>query len=199
MIRTRTLTLIAAGSLFAFALTSCGGNTLLGLPTNIGSATANTGNNTDAAQSVSPNTAAQGLSADESMILNKTNLARAESHNCGGVNFKATTPLSWNAALAGSARAHTQDMADHNYFSHDGLNGSTLETRDRAAGYTNYKTLGENIIAGYAASEVVAGWLSSPSHCKTLMDPNFKDLGAAFVSKPGTTYGTYATQEFGTR
>ena len=130
-------------------------------------------------------------------MLDQTNAARAQARSCGGVAFAATTPLAWNGYLARSARAHTQDMATQNYFDHVAPNGSTLDTRDNAAGYTGWTTLGENIVAGDNVAGFVQRWLDSPSHCKTLMDPEFRELGIGYVFRAGTTYGTYATQEFG--
>ncbi|WP_350340809.1 CAP domain-containing protein, partial [Escherichia coli] len=48
------------------------------------------------------------------------------------------------------------------------------------AGYL-YQQIGENIAAGRdTARKVVDGWLDSPGHCATLMNPDFRELGAAY-------------------
>jgi len=44
-------------------------------------------------------------------------------------------PLTFNTALAQAARAHAADMLEHGYYSHDSLDGRTLEDRIREAGY----------------------------------------------------------------
>lgn len=46
-------------------------------------------------------------------------------------------PVAWNAQLTNAAQSHSQDMADHNFESHSGSDGSTPDTRMQAAGYTN--------------------------------------------------------------
>ncbi|WP_293914398.1 CAP domain-containing protein [Deinococcus sp.] len=182
---TRTLILLPAALFLALALSSCGG---AGVPTSsLLSATS------------SKDAGPQDLSAEERMMLDATNAMRTQNQKCDGAVFKATTPLTWNGYLARSARAHTADMANQNYFDHVAPDGGTLATRDNAAGYTGWTTLGENIVAGDDVSGFVQRWMESPSHCKTLMDPKFRELGIGYVLKAGTTYRTYATQEFGTR
>jgi uncharacterized protein YkwD len=44
-------------------------------------------------------------------------------------------PLSFNTGLAEAARAHAADMLENGYYSHDSLDGRTLEDRIREAGY----------------------------------------------------------------
>ena len=57
-------------------------------------------------------------------------------------------PLAANAALAAAATAHSNDMANKNFFSHTGSDGSNPGQRISRAGY-NWYTYGENIAAGY--------------------------------------------------
>jgi uncharacterized protein YkwD len=57
-------------------------------------------------------------------------------------------PLAANAALATAAQAHSNDMANNNFFSHTGSDGSNPGQRISRAGYSWY-TYGENIAAGY--------------------------------------------------
>ena len=55
------------------------------------------------------------------------------------------------------------------------------------------KAYGENIAKGHPTEKaVIEGWLNSEGHCKNIMSPMFKEMGAARVS-------TYWTQEFGSR
>ena len=54
---------------------------------------------------------------------------------------------------------HSQDMADANYFSHTGSDGSGLEDRAVAANFYTFP-LGENIAAGYATvRDAVLAWM----------------------------------------
>ena len=193
---TRPPALLPALALLTLVLTACGGAGApnISLPGAVGG--------TEVLQSTgsgAEDAGPQDMTAEERMMLDQTNAARAVARSCGGVAFGATTPVTWNGYLARSARAHTADMADQNYFGHVAPNGSTLESRDDAAGYSGWTTLGENIVAGDSVSGFVQRWTESPSHCKTLMDPKFRELGIGYVFKGGTTYGTYATQEFGSR
>lgn len=88
-------------------------------------------------------------------------------------------------------------MANNNYFSHTGLNGSTIGTRANAAGYA-YRTVGENIAAGYNSIDaVMTGWVDSAGHCANMMNASFKEYGLACASNPNSTYKTYWTQDFG--
>lgn len=141
----------------------------------------------------------QSMSAEEAQILKEVNVARAVARSCGGVAFAATKPVTWNGYLAAAARAHAADMAARNYFDHVTPEGKTVSQRVEAAGYANWMEVGENIAAGYTLANVVTGWLNSPSHCKTLMDPTLKELGVGYVYRPGSQYGTYWVQDYGTR
>lgn len=193
----RPLTLMTIG-FFALALTSCGGAKLpLGVSSDkvSGSLAAGTPKDTG---TIPKDAGSQDITAIEQMILDQTNQARAVARTCGDQQFAATTPLTWNGYLAKSARDHSQDMADQDYFDHTAPNGSTLIDRNVAAGYSNWQELGENIAVDYDSALVVQGWINSPSHCKTLMNPKFKEIGAGYVDKKGSLYG-YWTQEYGAR
>jgi uncharacterized protein YkwD len=43
---------------------------------------------------------------------------------------------------------------------------------------------------------VMSGWLASAGHCANLMNPVYKDFGAACVRNDATTYERYWTQVF---
>jgi uncharacterized protein YkwD len=132
-------------------------------------------------------------------ILDASNAARAAGHACGDRFFPAAPPLAWNQSLGQAALAHSQDMAQKRYFSHQGTDGTVVGDRARQAGY-QWRRIGENIAAGLATpQEAVAGWLDSPPHCANLMDPGFTEMGAAYAISPASkTSRTYWTQVFGT-
>lgn len=66
------------------------------------------------------------------------------------------------------------------------------------AGY-EWRGSGENIASGQPDAEtVVLGWLDSPGHCATLMEPRFTETGIAFALAPGKNPSVYWTQVFAT-
>ncbi|WP_291431138.1 CAP domain-containing protein [Deinococcus sp.] len=141
----------------------------------------------------------QTMGAEEAQILKEINEARAVPRTCGTQAFGAAAPVTWNGYLAGAARAHASDMAERAYFDHVTPEGRTPAQRAQAAGYTGWQGIAENIAAGYTLGNVTRGWLDSPSHCKTLMDPTLKEVGVGYLYKPGSRYGTYWVQDYGTR
>lgn len=127
------------------------------------------------------------------------NQARAEARSCGAKAFKAAVALRWSAVLAKAALEHAQDMARHSYFSHSGRDGSTPVERVLRAGY-KFRATGENIAAGqFTPEEVVAGWIKSPPHCANVMNPQYAEMGVAFVVDRNSELGVYWTQVFGTQ
>ena len=111
--------------------------------------------------------------------------------------MRPAPPLVWNEQLEASAFRHAEDMARNNYFSHTSLDGRTMQDRIRMAGYTykGFKSyeVGENIAEGpQTIAEVMEGWFHSPGHCKNLMNPGFKEIGAGY--RDG-----YWVQDFGGR
>jgi uncharacterized protein YkwD len=132
-------------------------------------------------------------------VLELTNQARAARRSCGSQVFDAAKPLRWSDKLAEASRRHAEDMAQHNYFSHGGRDGSSPAQRAQRAGY-RYKSVGENLAAGRPMSpeEAVAGWLRSPGHCANLMNPGFTEMGAAFAANDKSERGVVWAQAFGT-
>ncbi len=129
-------------------------------------------------------------------LLNLINTARAQSRQCGTQAFSPTTPLSWNDDLAGAANSHTRNMANGNFFDHLDPDGRTPGDRAELAGYIA-KNIGENIAAGLdTPRKVVDGWLASPGHCANLMNPQFRELGAAYAMDPKSDAGIYWTGVF---
>lgn len=131
-------------------------------------------------------------------ILKRVNDVRAKPRTCGKESFEAAPSLSWKAELGKTALAHSKDMAEKDYFSHQGRDGSQVSDRASRAGY-RWQRIGENIAAGQgSAAQVMAGWLASPGHCKNIMNPDFTEMGAAYATNPESTATSYWTQVFGT-
>ncbi|HEY0245674.1 MAG TPA: CAP domain-containing protein [Mucilaginibacter sp.] len=130
-------------------------------------------------------------------FLSRINKVRAVGCSCGKKYFPPAPPLTWNNTLEIAAQGHAQDMNLHNYFSHTSKDGRTGEDRVVAAGYyfNGYRSfaVGENIAYGQQSiAEVSDGWFKSPGHCQNLMNPVFKEIGAA-------RNGLYWVQDFGGR
>ncbi|MFZ6045657.1 CAP domain-containing protein [Pseudomonas sp. CR3202] len=137
--------------------------------------------------------------AEGQKLLAQINSARTQARQCGSQSFAAAAPLTWNATLADAAQSHTRAMANQNFFDHKDRDGRTPGDRVELAGYSA-QLVGENIAAGLdSASKVVEGWLASPGHCANLMNPQFRDLGAAYAVDPKSDAGIYWTALFGTQ
>lgn len=135
--------------------------------------------------------------AEGQKLLEQLNAARAQPRQCGGQAYAATAPLAWNLVLGGVAQEHSREMANNNYFDHKDRDGRTPGDRAELAGYSGQQ-VGENIAAGQdTVQKVVAGWLASPGHCANLMNPQYRELGAAYAVDPKSSAGIYWTAMFG--
>jgi len=131
-------------------------------------------------------------------LLEAINAARAQARQCGPQQMSATTPLSWNDTLAGAAQSHSRAMANQNFFDHVDRDGRTPGDRAELAGYSGSR-IAENIAAGLdSPRKVLDGWLASPGHCANLMNPQLRELGAAYAADPKSDAGIYWTALFGT-
>ncbi len=116
-------------------------------------------------------------------ILEKVNTLRVQGCKCGTTTMKPVPSLTWNGQLMASAQAHSDDMKAHNNMNHTGSDGSSFSQRITRAGY-EWRTAGENIAFGYATEQAVFdGWKASVTHCKNMMNPDFKDIGVARADK----------------
>lgn len=133
----------------------------------------------------------------EDQILVLVNARRAQGATCGATVYPAAPPLTLDTRLRTAARLHSRDMANNNYFSHTGLNGSTAAQRIAAAGYTG-SLLGENIAAGNAtAAATMTQWMNSAGHCANIMRASYKHLGVGYAYSASSTFKHYWTQTFG--
>ena len=130
-------------------------------------------------------------------ILSLVNAARARARRCGSKSFDAAAPLRANAALAGAALVHSEEMAKYAEFDHRGHDGSSPATRVARAGYGLYSVVGENIAAGaMTPAQAMQGWLASPPHCENIMDPRFSETGFAFAVNLASSEVVYWTEDF---
>jgi len=135
----------------------------------------------------------------ENQVLTLVNQKRAAGATCGGTYYGPAPALTFAERLRCSARKHSKDMGVNNFMSHTGSNGSTPWQRINNAGY-QYTNAAENVAAGYSSpTAVVNGWMTSPGHCTSIMNPNLKHLGTGYYYNGASTstYKHYWTQNFG--
>jgi uncharacterized protein YkwD len=136
--------------------------------------------------------------AQAARVLRLVNEARASARKCGGRQFAAAPPLSMSSVLTSAAAGHARDMAERGELTHTGADGSQPADRITRAGY-HWRASGENVAAGQQdADAVVAAWLASPGHCANIMQPNFTEMGVAFVQVPTANPNIYWAQSFAT-
>lgn len=132
--------------------------------------------------------------AEEFRHLELLNKVRAEGYQCWSKYYPPNpVPLKWNCALWKAARDHSTDMADNDYFSHTGLDGS--HPQDRVSKYGASFSY-ENIASGYDdAVRSLQQWLDSGlGHCNGMMDPNNLSMGVGHAVHFSSSYWHYWTQ-----
>jgi uncharacterized protein YkwD len=137
------------------------------------------------------------LSDLDNELLDALNEARAQDRYCGDTFYDAVGPVIWNCQLEEAALVHSKDMGDNNFFSHTGSNGLRIGSRATATGYS-WSMVGENIAAGfYTVGSVMQGWLASPSHCSTIMNPTYKESATVAYIANNADYEVYWTMVLG--
>ncbi len=129
------------------------------------------------------------------------------------------TVLRWNSDIAEVARSYSRNMAENDFFAHEGLDGSDVSSRlkdgevyywNRSAenlymssGYDYYYTniFGKITFTHYITFEQLAqnatqGWMDSPGHKENILTPELDEAGMG-VYVVNDTY--YFTQNFITR
>jgi uncharacterized protein YkwD len=117
----------------------------------------------------------------EEEVLKLVNARRAEGAVCGGKKMASAPPLARNEKLQRAARRHSIDMRKNNFMSHTSSDGRSPLDRTHAEGYVGMGG-GENVARSYEPQRVMQRWMSSPGHCKNIMEPKFTDLGVGFVA-----------------
>lgn len=131
-------------------------------------------------------------------VLALVNAERARA-GCG--------PLVLEPPLMRAAEGHARAMAQQDFFSHTGADGSSASARVSAEGYS-WSLVGENIAAGYdTAAETFATWAASPGHRANMLNCAFRQTGIAVVYQAddqplparGWAMHHYWVQTFGSR
>ncbi len=127
--------------------------------------------------------------------LTHINEARSQGRMCGNQYYEVVKPVIWNKKLANASLRHSLDMAENGFLSHTGSKGDGLSERLQGVHY-EWIASAENIGHGYRSSEeAVQSWLKSTMHCKNIMNPEFKEIGAAYAKSESLR--TYWTLIFG--
>jgi uncharacterized protein YkwD len=130
------------------------------------------------------------IASVEQQVLAMVNAERAKVANCPSLHA--------DSRLADAARAHSQDMAVHDYFSHTSPDGSTFVDRIARAGYPRTLAAAENIAYGYpTAAAVMDGWMNSPGHRANILNCGIRAIGVGVVAN--SSGRKYWTQDFGWR
>ncbi|UCE38020.1 MAG: hypothetical protein JSW00_01910 [Thermoplasmata archaeon] len=97
--------------------------------------------------------------------------------------------LRFNASLCWVARAHSQDMINHDFFNHTSSEegpfaGATFY--ERVGDYAEYESpyIGETLAIktwGIDVESTMASWKNSPSHWDIIIDPNFHEIGLGLL------------------
>lgn len=120
-------------------------------------------------------------------VTRLANVERAKS-GCG--------PLTLNSKLGDAAQAHSDDMAERDFFDHTNPDGEDPGDRVTAAGY-KWSTYGENIAAGQRTpAAVMDSWMNSSGHRANILNCSFKEIGIGYRQGGG---GPWWTQNFGAR
>jgi uncharacterized protein YkwD len=140
------------------------------------------------------------VNGSEKRILELHNKARTE---------RGLQALCIHPALTKAARAHSQEMLDKDYTSHDSFNGESVKQRLQRFGYTfsgySYYVYGENITYGGgtrgAPGERFKWWMSSSGHRANILNSKFRQVGIGVRTGTWKSYTntTMYTVDFGTR
>lgn len=122
-------------------------------------------------------------------------LQNFDATNAFRVNY-GLEPLKLDEIARDTARKHSQDMADKNYFSHTNLQGLSPWQRYENNKGKN-KGSGENISAGRSFGiDAFDGWVNSEGHRTNMLGKNHKYLGVGYGYNAASKYRYYLTQLF---
>jgi uncharacterized protein YkwD len=145
------------------------------------------------AKPVIPPPGVRYLERVEDLVFDITNQAR---------RARGLAPLSKDDELRKVARAYSDDMLVRRFFDHTNPDGVPFDERITDQYPQRVYFVGENIwfADGYntanaprLAQEIVADWMSSPSHRDNLLDPDYTHLGVGVSARHQKIR---ATQEF---
>jgi uncharacterized protein YkwD len=106
-------------------------------------------------------------------------------------------PLQWDDRLAAAARQHSEEMARHGFFSHQGLDGSLPYLRISRAGI-QWSSVGENLAEFPDVVQAEAAFMNEPkfqeNHRGNILNRGFTHVGVGIAR--GADGLLYITQDF---
>jgi uncharacterized protein YkwD len=111
-----------------------------------------------------------GDSAEQCVLFDLINRERASA---------GLEPYIWDPALAHAAQAHCEDMAENDFFDHEGSDGSSFGERAERSGYDG-SPRGENIARAGGPQQVFERWMASDGHRANLMSDGSTDTGIGY-------------------
>lgn len=135
------------------------------------------------------------LSADERRTLD----LHGETRRALGLPELCVDPT-----LTAAARAHSQEMMQRGFFSHDSFDGQSFDARIRSFGYPPLSGLAENVAWGTSsmgeASDVFGRWMRSEAHHHNIVDGSLRRIGVGVVAGTFMSHGgaRMYTVDFGT-
>jgi uncharacterized protein YkwD len=130
-----------------------------------------------------PNCPTGPQNAIASTIYSRTNIDRANQR---------LNALAWDPTLACNAQGWSIEMSRTGNFWHQNL-GALI----RSGGYSNFASLGENILVGPSSmngDDIHVSWMNSPGHFANIMGW-FDSIGIGIIH--GADGRVWATEEFG--
>ncbi|WP_342599524.1 CAP-associated domain-containing protein [Psychrobacillus sp. FSL H8-0483] len=124
----------------------------------------------------------------EFQLFDLTNAARV---------LRGLSVLTYDEAVSDTARKHSEDMATHNYFSHENLNGKSPFNRLEEDGLV-FSYAGENLAYGQTSSIFAhEGLMNSIGHRKNILSADYRNLGVGTAFNEQST--PYYTENFYTK
>jgi uncharacterized protein YkwD len=118
------------------------------------------------------------MSSEELQLVNYINTERAK---------QGLTALKANNPLADVARAHSQDMADKDYFEHYNLKGQSPFDRMRNAGIS-FRAGGENIAINVSVPAAHKAFMNSPGHRANVLSADYTEVGVGIIHDGSRIY-----------
>ncbi len=123
-----------------------------------------------------------------SAAASDSTLERLEQHLFAEVNRVRAQhhliPLARRSDLDRVAAAHSEDMAQRGYFSHESPEGANPVDRIQAAGIGDMTLAAENLGLTRDSDPtlaIVQGWLNSPDHRRNLLAPAMNSTGVGII------------------